>query len=86
MTIPSLREIVHAMLLSTLSALCGELINGSLALRLCDFQPEAHLPVARAYACKTPVDAKIEFIYRHQASNRACAIYYYFAFSRAQRL
>jgi hypothetical protein len=49
MTMPSLREIVHAMLPdSTLFALRGELITASLALRSCDFQPEAHSPVACA--------------------------------------
>jgi len=42
MTMPRRREIVHAMLLdASLFAPCGELITESLALRSCDFQPQA---------------------------------------------
>jgi len=80
MTIPSLREIVHAMLLSTLFALCGELINGSLALRLLDFQPEAHPPVARTRRRKRGLCRD----HICQADDKARTTYYYFAFSQAQ--
>src|SRR5215211_3320530 len=81
MTMPSLREIVQAMLLSTFFALCGELINGSLALRLCDFQPQAQLAggaqgCAQTHALRSEADAEIEFIYTCLGEQQGGSVYY----------